>query len=80
MAIVYISDKAATHQAKQWEEHRANVNPFFLCLAILLSTLYATAIIDFKVLTYFAGFIAFVKIFCNLKIKRVQEFEKGRLI
>ncbi|WP_338455207.1 hypothetical protein [uncultured Alteromonas sp.] len=77
MAIVYISDKAATHQAKQWEEHRANVNPLFLCLAILLSTLYATAIIDFKVLTYFAGFIAFVKIFCNLKIKEFKSPKKA---
>lgn len=77
MAIVYISDKAASHQAKQWEEHRANINPFFLCLAIVLGTFYATAIIDFSALTYFAGFIAFVKIFCNLKIKEFKSQKKA---
>lgn len=76
MAIVYISDKAAFHQAKQWEEHRANVNPLFLCLAILVGTLYATAIIDFKALTYLVGFIAFVKIFCTLKIKEFKSPNK----
>ena len=76
MAIVFISDKAASHQAKQWEEYRSNVNPLFLCLAVLLSTLFATAIVEFNVLTYFAGFIAFIKIFCNLKIKEFKNPKK----
>ena len=77
MTVVYISDKVASHQAKQWEEYRANVNPLFISLAFLFSTLYATGIINFIVLSYLIGFIAFVKIFCSLKVKEFKKVQKG---
>lgn len=73
MAVIYLEDKASAAQVEQWSKHRSDLNPLFLAILLPMSLLFAIGALEFTSLTYFLGFVTFIKFFCTLKIR---EFKK----
>lgn len=73
MGVVYLQDHAATVQANQWVEYRQKLNPFFVVTFGLMNALYAIALLEFGALTYFIGFMVFIKVFCHFRIKEYKK-------
>ena len=76
MAVIYLKDHAACVQANQWVEYREKINPFLLAVFFLLCTLYSIAVLEFTQVTWFIGFVVFLKVFCHFRIKHFRQMNQ----